>query len=166
MFTRENVMNQISDGLWGIIRSSDGMKDEITETVQSVYYKLMNPKGNSEIGSSIPTAMPAPKETGSNGSLLASASEVNDVLSDMEPNEPPGFSLPLNHPKDTNKDLALTVPHDKGTMEEQHNGSDLLEDKLENNVAVHSQPPGSANMEHEQPDYSSDQDPDVPPGFG
>ncbi|XP_031251039.1 uncharacterized protein LOC116108946 [Pistacia vera] len=39
------VMSQISDGVWEIIRSKDGMKSEIEETVQSVYDKLVNPGG-------------------------------------------------------------------------------------------------------------------------
>ncbi|KAI4367928.1 hypothetical protein MLD38_016551 [Melastoma candidum] len=39
----QQVMALISDNLWEIIRSDDGMKIEIAETVQSVYDKLKNP---------------------------------------------------------------------------------------------------------------------------
>ncbi|AEE28894.1 hypothetical protein AtNW77_Chr1g0013661 [Arabidopsis thaliana] len=39
------MLSQLSDGLWGIIRSEDGMKNEIRETVQSVYATLSNPRG-------------------------------------------------------------------------------------------------------------------------
>ncbi|KAF8050466.1 hypothetical protein N665_1962s0011 [Sinapis alba] len=63
------MLSQLSDGLWGIIRSEDGMKSEIRETVQSVYATLSNPGGLQEGPStreserSIPT--PVPKvETG------------------------------------------------------------------------------------------------------
>ncbi|CAN6902155.1 unnamed protein product [Brassica oleracea] len=42
------MLSQLSDGLWGIIRSEDGMKNEIRETVQSVYTTLSNPGGVQE----------------------------------------------------------------------------------------------------------------------
>ncbi|CAN6828646.1 uncharacterized protein BNAA09G47080D [Brassica napus] len=42
------MLSQLSDGLWGIIRSEDGMKKEIRETVQSVYTTLSNPGGVQE----------------------------------------------------------------------------------------------------------------------
>ncbi|CAA7039150.1 unnamed protein product [Microthlaspi erraticum] len=45
------MLSQLSDGLWGIIRSEDGMKNEIRETVQSVYDTLSNP-GGVQVGSS------------------------------------------------------------------------------------------------------------------
>ncbi|EOA36720.1 hypothetical protein CARUB_v10012364mg [Capsella rubella] len=45
------MLSQLSDGLWGIIRSEDGMKNEIRETVQSVYATLANP-GGEKCGSS------------------------------------------------------------------------------------------------------------------
>ncbi|KAI3710928.1 hypothetical protein L2E82_40724 [Cichorium intybus] len=38
------VNEQISNGLWEIIRSPDGIKTEITETVKSIYIKLSTPK--------------------------------------------------------------------------------------------------------------------------
>ncbi|KAK9277025.1 hypothetical protein L1049_006564 [Liquidambar formosana] len=88
------IMNQISDGVWEIIRSDDGMKSEITETVQCVYNKVVNPKGKEEgESSSLVDAIPVQKETDNNGSLTISASEIDGILSDNEPKEPPGFSL-------------------------------------------------------------------------
>ncbi|KAF2620242.1 hypothetical protein F2Q68_00042462 [Brassica cretica] len=42
------MLSQLSDGLWGIIRSEDGMKKEIRDTVQSVYTSLSNPGGVQE----------------------------------------------------------------------------------------------------------------------
>ncbi|KAJ0724205.1 hypothetical protein HanPI659440_Chr12g0445201 [Helianthus annuus] len=42
---------QISVALWELIRSPDGMKTEITETVKSVYDKLMRPKRTANDGS-------------------------------------------------------------------------------------------------------------------
>ncbi|ESQ35578.1 hypothetical protein EUTSA_v10008831mg [Eutrema salsugineum] len=69
------MLSQLSDGLWGIIRSEDGMKNEIRETVQSVYATLT---GGVQDGSSfreakhnVPT--PVPKgETSSYPHLEAS----------------------------------------------------------------------------------------------
>ncbi|CAN7096651.1 unnamed protein product [Brassica rapa subsp. narinosa] len=43
------MLSQLSDGLWGIIRSEDGMKNEIRDTVQSVYTTLSNPGGVQEV---------------------------------------------------------------------------------------------------------------------
>ncbi|KAK1413900.1 hypothetical protein QVD17_29637 [Tagetes erecta] len=40
----EKLNEEVSVALWEIIRSPDGMKAEITETVKSVYDKLLNPK--------------------------------------------------------------------------------------------------------------------------
>ncbi|XP_019094781.1 PREDICTED: uncharacterized protein LOC104755520 [Camelina sativa] len=41
------MLSQLSDELSGIIRSEDGVKNEIRETVQSVYATLSNPGGGS-----------------------------------------------------------------------------------------------------------------------
>ncbi|KAJ0253320.1 hypothetical protein HA466_0110230 [Hirschfeldia incana] len=52
------MLSQLSDGLWGIIRSEDGMKNEIRETVQSVYSTLSNPGGAQAAEHNIPTPVP------------------------------------------------------------------------------------------------------------
>ncbi|KAG2297799.1 hypothetical protein Bca52824_034271 [Brassica carinata] len=52
------MLSQLSDGLWGIIRSEDGMKNEIRETVQSVYATLSNPGGVQAEERNIPTPVP------------------------------------------------------------------------------------------------------------
>lgn len=158
-------MGQISDGLWGIIRSSDGMKGEITETVQSVYNRLLNPKGKAKGESSTLHMMEIENGAGKNGSNLASASEVDDELSD---GEPPGFSLSHNHPKKSNKeDSRLPLPMEKGPAKEQQEGLHNLPDKSESQDIDHSPPPGfSADMGLKQRFDCSDEDPDVPPGFG
>lgn len=44
MFYRGKLNEEVSVALWEIIRSPDGMKGEITETVKSVYDKLVHPK--------------------------------------------------------------------------------------------------------------------------
>ncbi|CAH8382421.1 unnamed protein product [Eruca vesicaria subsp. sativa] len=60
------MLSQLSDGLWGIIRSEDGMKNEIRETVQSVYTTLSNPGGVQAAKHNIP----APVTKGETSSSL------------------------------------------------------------------------------------------------
>jgi hypothetical protein len=57
VITRNKLTSQISDGVWEVIRSADGMKNEITETVQSVYNKLVNPERKDDGESSTHGAM-------------------------------------------------------------------------------------------------------------
>uniref|UniRef100_A0A1J3FB56 BOD1/SHG1 domain-containing protein n=1 Tax=Noccaea caerulescens TaxID=107243 RepID=A0A1J3FB56_NOCCA len=79
------MLSQLSDGLWGIIRSEDGMKNEIRETVQSVYDTLSNP------GSSTREAqhnIPIPKgETSSCPQINASKQKQEVVQRALEENK-------------------------------------------------------------------------------
>ncbi|BFG31581.1 uncharacterized protein Pyn_09438 [Prunus yedoensis var. nudiflora] len=160
----DQVMSHISDGLWGIIRSSDGMKSEITETVQSVYNKLTNPKGKAE-GEASTRDVPVRKEADNNGLVVAAAKEIDDTLSGNEPKAPPGFSLSHNHLINNNDELQLPLRHVKGAMEEQKESPHHLQDKL--NADDNRLAPGfSTDMEHKQACDAGDEDPDVPPGFG
>lgn len=166
------VMSRISDGLWQIIRSGDGMKSEITETVQSVYNKLANPKGKEE-GESTHDMMPIQKKAENNGSIAASVSEIDDKFSDNEPKEPPGFSLLNNHQNNNHEEqhkqeLQLPMPPEIRLVEQQeedtHHSQDVLEPE---EVDLHAPPGFSADMEQQnQPCDGSDEDPDLPPGFG
>ncbi|KAA8521954.1 hypothetical protein F0562_012732 [Nyssa sinensis] len=169
----DKVMSQISDGLWEIIRSADGMKSEITETVQSVYSKLLNPIGNEEGCSSSPSgAVPLQKEVDNNASITASVAEIDGTLSDTEPKEPPGFSLchhlqNNNHEEQHKEERQLPMSHDGRTTEEQIEVPHPPQDVLEPDSVDLSLPPGfSAVMVPKQPCDGSDEDPDVPPGFG
>ncbi|KAK4255767.1 hypothetical protein QN277_008722 [Acacia crassicarpa] len=84
----DKVMSQISNSLWQIIRSDDdGMKSEIIETVQSVYDKLVNPKGKDEAQLSTSGVMPFQPQI-----QTALAAERDDTLLENKPNEPPGFT--------------------------------------------------------------------------
>lgn len=78
------MLSQLSDGLWGIIRSEDGMKNEIRETVQSVYDTLSNPGGAVQDGSSTREAahnIPIPKgETSSCPQINASKQKKQEVV--------------------------------------------------------------------------------------
>ncbi|KAL0816050.1 hypothetical protein Bca101_072494 [Brassica carinata] len=60
------MLSQLSDGLWGLIRSEDGMKGEIRETVQSVYATLSTREAGRK--------MPAPVSKGETSSSFPSSS--------------------------------------------------------------------------------------------
>ncbi|KAK9699424.1 hypothetical protein RND81_08G172400 [Saponaria officinalis] len=140
----ENVMVQISDGLWKIIRSDESIKTEITETVQSVYDKLLNPKGESPI----------------------SSGERQPNVSDGEGREPPGFSL-QNHTT-SNHDISRSEkPGVESNLERQResrwsNGSAKTEEDGDT-----SPPPGfTLQGKRKRASDGNDDDPDIPPGFG
>ncbi|KAG7956758.1 hypothetical protein I3843_11G139700 [Carya illinoinensis] len=166
------VMSRISDGLWEIIRSGDGMKSEITETVQSVYNKLLNPKWKEEGESSTHGMMPKQKEAENNRSIAASASEADDMFSDSEPKEPPGFSLLNNNQNKKNEEqhrqeLQPPMPHKREPVEAQEEDTHYSKVVLEPEYVDLGVPPGfPAELEQKQPCDGSDEDPDVPPGFG
>ncbi|XP_009362822.2 uncharacterized protein LOC103952859 [Pyrus x bretschneideri] len=160
----DQVMSHISDGLWGIIRSSDGMKSEIAETVQSVYNKLTNPNGEAE-GEPSTRDVPVQNEVDSNGLVVAAASEIDDKLSDNEPKIPLGFCFSGNYQKNDNDALQLPLPHVKGAIEEWKGSSHQLQDRMDS-VDNRLEPGISTDMEHKQACDGSDEDPDVPPGFG
>ena len=160
-------MSQISDGLWGIIRSDDGMKSEIHDTVQSVYKRLTNTEGKVEVESSTSQMMPVQKEDGDKDLIHVRASKATDMLSDNEPKEPPGFSLSHRHLKNKIEDLQPSLRREKRLRKEQQGGPSVVQEKQEVGYVDQSQPPGfSVDMEHRQPGDCSDEDPDVPPGFG
>ncbi|KAJ8561444.1 hypothetical protein K7X08_027634 [Anisodus acutangulus] len=83
---QDKVMGKISEELWNTIRTGDGIQTEITQTVQSVYNKLLNPQLN-EAGESSSHSDLQPTENGVeiNGHIAASSV-------DAEPSEPPGFA--------------------------------------------------------------------------
>ncbi|KAL5748619.1 hypothetical protein ACOSP7_025662 [Xanthoceras sorbifolium] len=159
----DKVQSQISEGLWAIIKSEDGMKSEIAETVESVYSKLVNPGGIRVVEPSTHDVSLVNKEAGGSCPMKASAGEVDDTVSDNEPKEPPGFILSHNpnnnnHPSQRQEGLQA-MPYVKEPAEEQKEEPQCSQDMLE--------PPGfSTNVEHKQPCDDNDEDPDVPPGFG
>lgn len=167
-------MSQISDSLWEIIRSHDGMKSEIAETVQSVYNRILNPGGNDEGGSLLKSLVPvdntiSQKQVDNTISQAASFREMED-MSDCEPNEPPGFSLSNhhrnNHVEQRKKEPQLPIPHDERTIEEQSKVPDHPEDGIEPENEDGG-PPGFSGVEDcKQPCAGSDDDLDAPPGFG
>ncbi|GMH26615.1 hypothetical protein Nepgr_028458 [Nepenthes gracilis] len=162
---REKAMNQISDGLWEIIRSSDGMKTEITETVQSVYDKLMKPPGKEEDELASSSAQVQHRRITCNGSIEMSC-ETDGTISDRELKEPPGFPT-CDQIQTNDGEISLQQPigSERGPHEEgepnQPNGPFEIED---GDPGV---PPGFSLLgKRKHLSDASDEEPDVPPGFG
>ncbi|XP_077236982.1 uncharacterized protein LOC143878594 [Tasmannia lanceolata] len=156
------VMSQISDAVWDIIRSGDGMKNEITETVESVYNKFLNPKGK-EVQDDLPLPTNQPlSEMGANVSLTVSPCDRNPTCV-IEPNEPSGFSLSNCPQADGSREEDKVSSHDQ-SHEEQKEPCD----PPDVGHLSDGEPPGFAValVHNEQKDDGSDEDPDVPPGFG
>ncbi|XP_038903340.1 uncharacterized protein LOC120089960 [Benincasa hispida] len=164
----EEIMSKVSDNLWEIIRSADGMKNEITETVQSVYNKLANPKAEENAEASTQHTIPVRKEV-NNGSMKASTSQFDH--SEADPIEPPGFSFAGNH-TNNGKQHVEELQFPKCHEGRHNNDSRNVEGHHPNNVFDADDvdlPPGFvSNRKHNQmcKDAGSDEDPDVPPGFG
>ncbi|KAE8055204.1 hypothetical protein FH972_012062 [Carpinus fangiana] len=167
---RNEANSLISDALWEIIKSR--MKGEIIETVQSVYDKLANPKVKEEGESSTNGMMLIRKEAENNGSIIASASEMDGMFSDSEPKEPPGFSLFNGHQNNTHEEqhkqeLQPPMSHERGLIEEQKDNTHCSQDVLElEETDLRVLPGSSADKELKQPSDDTDEDPDLPPGFG
>ncbi|RWR80526.1 Adenosine monophosphate-protein transferase and cysteine protease ibpA [Cinnamomum micranthum f. kanehirae] len=169
------VMGQISDGLWEVIKSSNGMKNEITETVQSVYDKLVKPK-EKEVGENAS----APNDKGGNGSLSLTC---NGSTCDEEPAVPPGFplcdNLQANSSQSEHKDSPSFSTCDRQQSNDgqvEHKESPAKKQRLEVVEELPSEvsgvidggPPGFSTIfvDNKRGDDGSDEDPDLPPGFG
>lgn len=164
------VMTQISDALWGVIRSRGGLEDEIRETVKSVYSRLMNPKGKEVDESSSPVG---PRSRGNEvvkqNSLPISASERENILSEIEPEGPPGFNMcnpQSNNGEAENKEAQPVVSQlavDGVKVKEEPNHENDAS-QFNNGPSV---PPGfGSSVDSKEPSYISDDDPEFPPGFG
>ncbi|OUZ99466.1 hypothetical protein BVC80_8973g10 [Macleaya cordata] len=165
------VMGQISDGVWGVIRSSDGMKDEIRETVESVYNRLVNPKGKKvDELSSLNDPTTSANVAVNNNSLATSACEREDNLSESEPKEPPGFTLCNQQSNisevESKEETQPIAPQDcvNGVKVKEEPYCEMDVSPSYNDPSV---PPGFApTVGSKEPYDVSDEDPDVPPGFG
>lgn len=158
-------MSRISDGLWNIIRSADGMQSEIKETVLSVYDNISNPKGKDNGESS----------SQKNSSPVHSKLEIRDATGTFaagcslseELNEPPGFGPIERQNKTSHINNIGRTNHRKRKLIEEDKGDKQLEDLAGPENFDNGAPPGfSSAFEHKHSTDASDEDPDVPPGFG
>ncbi|XP_042020343.1 uncharacterized protein LOC121768065 isoform X2 [Salvia splendens] len=146
----DKLMNQISDGLWNIIKSADGMQSEIKETVRSVYDKLSNPGG---------------KDNESRDA--AGAFAASDTLSDEDLNEPIGFALRRKKKKNQMNNVDRPNRRKRKAIKAKVGDSWQLDELEEPDNLDYDAPPGfSSVLEHKHSGDASYEDPDVPPGFG
>ncbi|KAL9249886.1 hypothetical protein AKJ16_DCAP03016 [Drosera capensis] len=137
---REIVMKQISDGLWEIIRSQDGLKTEITDTVHTVYDKLINPQARKEAESAMLSGqVPNHRGPALNGSMEVSP-ETGGSLPGVNPNGPTPY----------------------GPFHETHPPQEVF-DTEDGDPSV---PPGFSALAEDRLSDCGNEDPDVPPGFG
>ncbi|KAF3330979.1 hypothetical protein FCM35_KLT04333 [Carex littledalei] len=81
------IMGKISDEVWDVINSSE---QEIQETVESVYYRILNPE----------------KEKKKDPSNSALGNSQNCIKQENEPDEPPGFALPTKDNEPLENDVT------------------------------------------------------------
>ncbi|CAH9111937.1 unnamed protein product [Cuscuta epithymum] len=138
------VMSEISDNIWKVIRSVDGIKNEIAETVQSVCKRLLNPNAHQEGQTSSNENFEADaKGLGSNSGTCA----VNGTLSDNVPNKPHDEKV-----------------RDESNLEAHCSGRPVGLNKENGASAPSPGFPEAVDTNH--PSDRIDEDPDVPPGFG
>lgn len=153
-------MGQISESLWEIIRSADGMKSEIEDTVQSMCSKLLNPSGKD-----MQTPM---QRMDYSRSYAVPSSETNAVFNN-ERKEPLGFcpSNNQNDGKQHNERVQVPVSHEKGVSEglgNEQNPSHVVLSPDDVDVGM---PPGfPANLKNRKLSNDTEDDPELPPGFG
>lgn len=155
------VMGQISESLWEIIKSADGMKSEIEDTVQSMCSKILTPSGKD---------MQTPlQRMDYSRSYAVPSSETNAVFNN-EQKEPLGFCPPSNnqnHGEQHNERVQVPAFHEKGFSEglkNEQNPSDKLLTPDDGDVSI---PPGfSGNVKKWKLSNDAEDDPELPPGFG
>ncbi|KAK4363767.1 hypothetical protein RND71_019008 [Anisodus tanguticus] len=164
----DKVMGKISEDLWNTIRTGDGIQTEITQTVQSVYNKLLNPQlieaGESSSHSDL---QPAQHGVESNGHIAVSHSGINAAFSvDAEPSESPGFAR-LGSNQNSKSDCKETPKEESGIPVPVQSETNCSLDPLVPDSVDVGAPPGFAIVTKEKnPDNVDEEDPEVPPGFG
>ncbi|KAL8200876.1 hypothetical protein R6Q57_012215 [Mikania cordata] len=144
---------QISDVLWEIIRSPDGMEKEITETVKSVYDILSRPK-RTQNGESLDHGPKRNRNASLHHTANVAATNENNDISENEPNEPLGLSQTASQQIDViNPTRVHNLPIEKQENETIHGSHEVLKN---NDTQDTNQVQGDG----------SDEDPDAPPGFG
>ncbi|KAK4349658.1 hypothetical protein RND71_032413 [Anisodus tanguticus] len=156
----DKVMGKIAEDLWNTIRTGDGIQTEITQTVQSVYNKLLNPQLN-EAGESSSHSDLQPTQNGVeiNGHIAASSV-------DAEPSEPPGFAR-LGSNQNSKSDHKETPKEESGIPVPAQSETNCSLDPLVPDSVDVGAPPGFAIVTKEKnPDNGDEEDPEMPPGFG
>ncbi|XP_008790381.1 uncharacterized protein LOC103707611 [Phoenix dactylifera] len=149
------IMGQISDEVWKVIKSNES---DVRGTVESVYNRIVKPEERKEDRSS-PLKQQSSSGKEDHASLTASTGDSN--ATDNGPQEPPGFAVADQQGRKSKEVEHKDMLHDQ----KPHSNKDELHSLQPVDDAV---PPGFGPRISgmEQPDGGSDEDPDVPPGFG
>uniref|UniRef100_A0A7N0TX62 BOD1/SHG1 domain-containing protein n=1 Tax=Kalanchoe fedtschenkoi TaxID=63787 RepID=A0A7N0TX62_KALFE len=161
----DTLMSQLSDGVWEIIRDEDGMQKEIKETIQCVHNKMVNPNYKEE-GASSPSHSVLPTQNEAvNSSLPSSVNKADGTMSDNDPSEPPGFSLGLNNFEESLKEGShISLPKGRNLEEQKNEKHNESRDTTKHNDET--APLVSQGKQLTHLADCSDEDPDLPPGFG
>nr|XP_010936260.1 uncharacterized protein LOC105055927 [Elaeis guineensis] len=148
------IMGQISDEVWKVIKSNES---EIRGTVESVCDRIVKPEERKEDCSS-----PLKQQSRSGKEDHASqitASTCDSNATDNEPQEPPGFPVADRQGRKSNEVEHKDMLHDQKSNKDDLHCPQPVDDAV---------PPGFGPQINgmDQPDGGSDEDPDVPPGFG
>ncbi|KAL2902267.1 putative ciliary rootlet coiled-coil protein 2 [Bienertia sinuspersici] len=165
---REKAMSQISDGLWEIIRSGGDMKTEIRETVQSVYDKLLNPQKTAEVDSTSSLDQVTVRQENEFSKPVMVSGESNGTMTNGEPKEVPGFSRHshmVTNSHDSLSESQKSSPDNKRLPEQErelHRCSPSTTKEKDDSPSPGLSPSGKRKRASD----GSDEDPDIPPGFG
>ncbi|KAG1341883.1 hypothetical protein COCNU_05G001120 [Cocos nucifera] len=150
------IMGQISDEVWKVIKSNES---EIRGTVESVYDRMVKPEER-KVDRSSPLKQQSSSGKEDHASQITASTGDSDAT-DNEPQEPPGFAVAGRQGRKSNEVEHKDMLHDQKPQSNKDELRSLqpVDDAL---------PPGFGPQINgmEQPDGGSDEDPDVPPGFG
>lgn len=144
-------MAQISDEVWKVIRSCE---NDIRGTVESVYHRIVNPEANKHDNSS-PRKESLADGRENHSSLLTPSTSVMNVSIEME--IPPGFG---STDEQSHKSELTLTQHDEQPQ--------LSNEDFNHQEEVTGVPPGFGPPVNSATllGGASDEDPDLPPGFG
>ncbi|WOL09058.1 hypothetical protein Cni_G17811 [Canna indica] len=148
------IMGQISDEVWKVIRSYE---NDIRGTVESVYDRIVKPEANKIDGSSPSKEPPTDGKEDRVSSATPSTGEKKASDGNTQTEAAPGF---IATDQQSSKVEATTMLHDE--QPQSSNGGH------NNQEQVDVVPPGFGPLANSAASRGgvSDEDPDVPPGFG
>ncbi|CAL9061126.1 unnamed protein product [Musa banksii] len=148
------IMGQISDEVWKVIKSCE---NDIRGTVESVYDRIVKPEVNKQNSVSPQKRLPVGDEKDQASLVAPSTGETNVSEGNEQMEVPPGF---CSTDQPSSKVEHAMMLHD----EQPHSSNEALNDPEQ----IDAVPPGFGPPVNSSiiPVGVSDEDPDVPPGFG
>ncbi|RZS09642.1 hypothetical protein BHM03_00040755 [Ensete ventricosum] len=153
-FCRSKIMGQISDEVWKVIKSCE---NDIRGTVESVYDRIVKPEVNKQDSASPQRRLPVGDEKDQASLVAPSTCETNVSDGNEQMEVLPGF---CSTDQPSSKVEHAVMLHD----EQPHSSNEVLNDPEQ----IDAVPPGFGPPVNSSiiPVGVSDEDPDVPPGFG